>query len=313
MIAIAIVLASGWSAGAAAQMKATAQFKFRTPGWQVVIAMPVYFPDGTVREATIDLDRTATGEAVYFFGGQPSVCQPAVWPGAVPDSAGVGWRVSVTAAHEAGRARAGVRWQRVRAGTVDPAVQSIDLTLRPGDRIPLDFLRSTEVTAADCKPVGASLEVRTTLPDMRLADPAQTDLWLVVQAPGGAAEETQHRAFRLQPGMQVDYVFDDVPVLTPQGETGITVRGLLQLLDVTNGTIRMRLNVARGVRVGGSSAPDARIILKNWGSAQMTGRTMVIAFEAKPGEVVGFTLPPFVNEPGDGYRLSLRLRAPAIR
>ena len=74
------------------QAPATATATPPSNNWLVIVAAPVYQPDGAVAAETVNLPAAGAG-LVHMFARR-SLCDPAVAGAAEPASAGFGWRVA---------------------------------------------------------------------------------------------------------------------------------------------------------------------------------------------------------------------------
>jgi hypothetical protein len=92
-----------------------------------------------------------------------SVCAPAATGPAEPKDAGFGWRVASQIISRSERdVVVSLDWRRLWDGgrKVSGPGGTVQLTLHPGDRIPLDLITNAS-PRADCRAVGLGLEVRT--------------------------------------------------------------------------------------------------------------------------------------------------------
>jgi hypothetical protein len=234
--------------------------------WRLVVAAPVYQPDGTRTAET-----AAVMDALEFVYGRRSICDPGTASGKEPVDAGYGWRLtSRTVSRTASELVVAVDWRRLWDGgqklTNGPA-GTVELTLHPGDRIPLDHIPNNARTGA-CRAVGMGLEVRlartgspvrpidVTLPLGSVsggAKPLDADLWLVHARPSGG-EEVLHQRVRL-PVDGAAFAFTPVAFTTSRGEVSVDVAGSFQRLRGPGGLEQLVVQMSRIVT--GASAPPS--------------------------------------------------------
>lgn len=234
---------------------------------RVVVAAPVYHPDGTVNGETATL---AASPSVLFVYSRRSVCDTATMAAAEPTDAGFGWRVAtsvvrLTTAEVVVSVDWRRRWDRGQAIANGPG-GTAQLTLHPGDRIPLDHIPNPTMTEA-CRAVGLGLEMRlgrtpvppppgrVTLPlgaKEGGAGQLDVDLWLVHTQPTGV-EQAQHQKIRLTPTGGA-FTFSPVRFTTRQGEAGVELNGTFQ--RYTAGGVEFLL-VGMSRTVTGAAAPQS--------------------------------------------------------
>jgi len=275
---------------------------------RVVLAAPVYQPDGAVSVETSSLPNGATSLA--FVYGRGSICDTATAINKEPAEAGFGWRLmSNTVSHSPTQLVVSIDWRRVwdrgQKVTNGPS-GTVQLTLRPGDRIALDHIPNTVASEA-CRAVGMGLEVRV----VRAALPTppapaagrgpvaappvlplgatpggngalDADVWLIHTRPTGS-EEVLHQKVRLAaPGGT--FSFSTVKFQTTKGEIGFEMTGSIQRFRVPtggpDGSEFLIVDLARVV-TGGTAPPS--------GFRNTTGGTPVAL--PRPDDVVAFLMP----------------------
>jgi hypothetical protein len=235
--------------------------------WHVVVAAPVYQPDGAMATETVGLGRT--GPSVVHIFSRGSVCDTATAGAAEPGDATMGWRLAArTLQASAAEIVVSLDWRRVwdRGQRVtDGPGGTVQLTLHPGDRIALDHIPNPSPTDA-CRAVGVGLEVRLARravpvpPDSRLVPLAaveggvaalDADLWLVHKLPHGT-EQAQHQRVRLaaQGGA---FGFAPVSVTTARGDTLVEIVGSIRRYREPGGREYLFVSIAR--QLTGSPMP----------------------------------------------------------
>jgi hypothetical protein len=207
-----------------------------------LVAAPVYLPDGAVRTETTPLPTAGVG-LVHLFS-RKTVCAPAAAGANEPADAAFGWRV---ASHILSRSDTEVvvslDWRRLwDAGkkTNNGPAGTVQLTLHPGDRIPLDHIANL-APSADCRAVGMGLEVKLArsaptapppAPSMLPlgatpggAKPVNAELWLTHTSPGGT-EQVLHQIVRL-PEAGGRFSFPAATVTTASGDLNVELAGTI--------------------------------------------------------------------------------------
>jgi hypothetical protein len=232
--------------------------------WQLVVATPVYQPDGNKTSETRPLM-----DATAFVYGRRSICDPGAASGKEPADAGYGWRLtSRTVSRTPFELVVAVDWRRLWDGgqkLANGPAGTVELTLHPGDRIPLDHIPNNTRNDA-CRAVGMGLEVRlarsgsparpidVTLPLGSVsggAKPLDADVWLVHARPAGG-EEVLHQRVRL-PADGAPFAFAPVAFTTARGEVSVEVAGAFQRLRNPGGLEQIIVQMSR--LVTGASAP----------------------------------------------------------
>ena len=237
------------------------------PEPRVIVIGPVYQPNGTVNGETISLPGTKPS-VVYVFSRR-TLCETSTITSTEPTDAGFGWRlaahvVSATPTEVA----VSVDWQRLWDGgqrLKSGLAGTAQLTLHPGDRIPLDHISNVRPSES-CRAVGMGLEVRlghvpaprkpgeVTLPlgaregGTGLLD---VDLWLVHTSPSGS-EQAQHQKVRLSTSGG-PFTFPAVRFATRQGDVSVDLNGSFLRYTSAGDTEFLLLNMSRVV--AGGTAP----------------------------------------------------------
>ena len=272
----------------------------------LVVAAPVYQPDGSVSADTTVLAGTAPH--VVHVAGRRSICDVAVAGAAEPREVAFGWRVtSQTLSATSSAVVVSIDWQRLwdRGQKIANGPSgTVQLTLHPGDRIPLDLIPNSAATDA-CRAVGAGLEVRlarspapgrpvdsTLIPLGAAAGGAgslDADLWLVHRLPSGG-EQTHHQTVRLtvEGG---SFSFSPVTIATARGDLAVDVSGGFRRYRAPAGTEFLYLTMSR--TIGGAPLPPGGV----------TGGTATTIPLPGPAEVLSLELPgPGAGGGGGGAR-----------
>jgi hypothetical protein len=231
---------------------------------RVVISAPLYQPDGGVSVETVS-PSSAAPSVIYVFG-RKSVCTTATASATEPNDAGFGWRVSShTVSATASEIVVSIdwqrRWDRGRRITDGPA-GTVQLTLHPGDRIPLDHIQNPQPTDV-CRAVGLGLEIRaarapsTATPAPALpsqlplgaieggAGPRGADVWLVHGLPAGT-QQAQHQALRLSADGGA-FSFAPVKLSTPQGDVLVEIAGTFRRYRAPSGGEFVLVSMTRNI------------------------------------------------------------------
>lgn len=267
-----------------------------TPEWLVVVAAPVYHPDGSVTAETTNLPAAGSGLVHVFARG--SLCSPSVAGAAEPRDAGFGWRIaSQVVSRSEKELVVSIDWRRVwdsgRRVSNGPG-GTFQLTLHPGDRIPLDHIVNT-TPRSDCRAVGLGLEVRlgraasaspappvaaSALPLGATAGgekPVDAELWLMHTLPSGV-EQVMHQVVRLQPAGG-RFGFTPATVSTPRGDVRVELTGSIDRFRAPTGGEFFLLSMTR--RVSGEMLP----------SDGVSGSTSTVVAMPSPADVLSFELP----------------------
>lgn len=260
---------------------------------KVVVAAPVYQPDGAVSVETTTLSN-GQPNVVHVYGRR-SLCDIATSGAAEPKDARFGWRLtSHTISTNADDLVVSVDWQRIwdrgQKLTNGPS-GTVQLTLHPGDRIPLDHIPNQAPNDA-CKAVGMGLEVQLA----RTASPGAAssallpigaveggtkalaaDVWLVHTVPAGT-QQVEHQTVQL-PGGGAPFSFAPMKVMTPQGEVTVELTGSFRRFVSPTGNEYLLVSMARAIR--GQSTPAGGV----------TGSTGTLIPLPDPDQVIGLELP----------------------
>jgi hypothetical protein len=269
--------------------------------WIVVVAVPVYQPDGAVTTETATLPSAGAG-LVHVFGRR-SICDPAVAGAAEPSDAGFGWRVASQVVSRSDKdIVVSVDWRRLwdqgRKIQSGPG-GTVQLTLHPGDRIPLDHIPNA-TPRGDCRAVGLGLEIRlgrtmtpSQVPSATLplgatpggAKAVDAELWLMHTQPSGAAKVV-HQIVRI-PAAGGKFGFAPTTVTTSRGDISLELTGSINRYRTPAGDEFMLLSMTRTLT--GADLPAQGV----------TGTTAsVVPMEA--GEVLSFEMPGSGRRGGGG-------------
>ena len=258
---------------------------------RIVVTSPVYHPDGAVTGETATVAEKSP--SVRFIYSRRSLCDTAPVTVTEPADAGFGWRVaSHVVRMSESQAVISVDWRRMwdrGKKTSNGPAGNAQLTLAPGDRIPLDHIPNILPDAA-CPAVGMGLEVRlgraASLPrtvDLTVPVGAtaggtgslDVDLWLVHITPSGS-QQAQHQTVRLTAAGGM-FTFAPIRFETVRGDVGLELTGSFQRFSATTGEF---LLVSMSRVVSGATAP----------AAGFGGTTSTFIALPKPEEVLSFEL-----------------------
>jgi hypothetical protein len=279
----------------AQQSPAPASPSAPAPEPRVLVIGPVYQPNGTVNGETIALPPTSP--SVVYVYSRRTVCETATIATTEPADAGFGWRLAAHVVSAAATEVAvSVDWQRLWDGgqrlKTGPA-GTAQLSLHPGDRIPLDHISNARPTDA-CRAVGMGLEVRlghmpatrrtgeVTLPlGAREGGVGQldVDLWLVHTSPAGG-EQAQHQKVRLST-TGGPFTFAPVKFTTGQGEVGVELNGSFLRYTSAGGSEFLLLNMSRVV--SGGTAPAGGVPGTTSSFVPLPRGNEVLSFEMMSG------------------------------
>jgi hypothetical protein len=268
------------------------------PGLRIVVAAPVYQPDGGVTAETTALAEGAP--MVVHVYGRRSVCETAIAGGTEPADAGFGWRLTTQTLRVTDAiVNVSVDWKRIwdrgRKIANGPS-GTVQLKLYPGARIPLDHIPNPAATDA-CRAVGLGLEVRLarTAPAAPVdgalvplgasaggASPVDADLWLVQRTPAGV-EQVNHQTIRLDRNGG-SFSFAPVKVSGERGEVDVEIGGSFRRYRAPVGGEFIYLSLTR--EITGESMPPG-------GFKGGTGTMIPLP---GPAEVLSFEIP----SPGAG-------------
>jgi hypothetical protein len=229
------------------------------------------------------------GATTLFIGNGPTFCDAKVAPD-TNDRLLNGWRVEVKPqSREAGATTVLVTWQRIRSGDqgANGPGGSVTLTLRAGDRIPLDYIVAGASPSGDCKAVGMGLEVRAEIGRGTAGGPAtpmpalvESEVWLVHTLPDGK-EQSQKQVVRARPGEGADYYFEDVTIPSAQGNVNVRVSG--------NVTVRPDGTFDTTVAIEGALFS---------GASRLGGGYASSGLIQKPNDVISFQMPAIGSSAG---------------
>jgi hypothetical protein len=282
-VALAIVAQTGEVAARAAGLSEL----------KVVVSTPVYQPNGAVSADTTILPNA--GPSVVHVYARRSLCDTAAAGASEPADAGFGWRLtSHTVRVTDTEIVMSIDWKRVwdrGQRLANPPSAAVQLTLHPGDRIPLDLISNALPTDA-CHAVGLGLEVqvaRTASPGASGsallplgaveggAKPLDADLWLVHTMPTGT-QQALHQGVKL-PADGSAFSFVPVGLSTPQGALNVEITGSFRRFRSPNGAEYLLVSMARVI--SGSGVPAGGV----------TGGSATIIPMPNPTEVVSFEIP----------------------
>lgn len=261
--------------------------------WVVLVAAPVYQPDGAITAETVALPSTGAG-LVHLFARR-SMCSPAASGATEPTDAGFGWRVASQIVSRTDRdVIVSIDWRRLwddgRKITGGPS-GNVQLTLHPDDRIPLDHITNSK-PRQDCRAVGLGLEVRlghteTTTPSKSAVLPlgampggakaVDAELWLLHTLPSDV-QQVVHQTVRL-PTAGGRFAFAPASVTTAQGDVSVELTGSIDRYRTPTGDEFFLLSLTRRVR-GAGLPPE--------GVAGTTGSVVPLPL---PNEVLSFEMP----------------------
>jgi hypothetical protein len=261
--------------------------------WKVVVAMPVYQPDGgsSVETATVG---GASPSLVHMFSRR-SPCDTATAGAREPGDARFGWRVLAnTVRTSATDVVVSIDWRRMwdagRKIGNGPA-GTVQLTLHPGDRIPLDFIANAAATDV-CRAVGLGLEVtlaRATAPAppgsnllplgaVEATDSTvHADLWLVHKLPAGT-ERAEHQNVQVPMGGG-SVTFAPLAVTTPQGDAQVEIGATFRRFTAATGGEFLLVSMSR--HINARSLPAGGV----------SGSTSTLIPLPGPGEVLSLEIP----------------------
>jgi len=259
----------------------------------VLVAAPVYQPDGAITAETVALPTAGAG-LVHLFARR-SMCSPASSGAAEPTDAGFGWRVASQIVSRTERdVIVSIDWRRLwddgRKITSGPS-GNVQLTLHPGDRIPLDHITNSK-PQQDCRAVGFGLEVRvgqseTTTPFTSTVLPlgampggakaVDAELWLLHTLPSDV-QQVVHQTVRLSTAGG-RFAFAPTSVTTTRGDVSVELTGSIDRYRSPTGDEFFLLSLTRRVR-GAGLPPE--------GVAGTTGSVVPLPL---PNEVLSFEMP----------------------
>ena len=273
--------------------------------WVVVLSAAIYQPDGGVLTETAPLPAAGAG-LVHVFA-RKSVCDPAIAGAVEPPDAGFGWRINSQIVSRNDReVVVSLDWKRMwdagRKITNGPG-STVQLTLHPGDRIPLDHITNA-TPRPDCRAVGLSLDVRlaraatpsrTPAASIPLgatpggARPVNAELWLTHTLPSGTVQ-VLHQTVRV-PAEGGRFGFAPTTVEAARGNLAVQIAGSIDRYRSPSGTEFLIVSMNR--LVTGEGLPEAGV----------SGTTSSVQqMPASPSDVLSFEMPGTVARGGGGGR-----------
>ena len=261
----------------------------------VLVAAPVYQPDGGITAETVALPQNGAG-VVHLFSRR-SLCNPAAAGTAEPADALFGWRIASQVVNRTERdVVVSIDWRRLwddgRKVPNGPGA-TVQLTLHAGDRIPLDHITNAKPTQ-DCRAVGLGLEVR--LAQAEAAGPGKADTLPLAATAGGAkvvdaefwllhtlpsdVQQVVHQTVRLSTeGGR--FAFAPTTLTTARGDVSVEFSGSIDRYSTPTGELLL-LYLTRRVK-GGGLPPDG-----------IPGTTSSFV-PMVANEVIAFEMPPTVR------------------
>jgi hypothetical protein len=260
----------------------------------------VYYPDGkriwTVHPAPRGGQRQFTGsilvtETLCIFNAPPS------------RESGYGWRYEIEPVSSAGdTVVVDVRWHRAydRGLAVSAPSGSVRLTLKPGDRIPLDYVvPGPPPEGKTCTAIGMGLEVRLGPLEGDGADVVDAEMWLVRHDPAGTEATLASQKIRASAGQETPFWFEDQPIGGEALGTAIRVSGKVVPRRLTTEgdqtAVTWTLELTRAIYVGTNPIS--------------MGQT-TYTFHSRVGQVDALRIPP---QAGSRAEFSLRVRLTVVR
>ena len=261
---------------------------------KVVVAAPVYQPDGTTSVENVTL---ADSPGVVHLYSRRAVCDTAAAGATEPADAGFGWRLTwQPISVNPNVVTLSLHWQRVWDGgrkIQNGPSGTVQLTLHPGARIPLDHIPNPAPTDA-CRAVGVGLEVK--LARTAAAPPSNTtlapvgsiaggakeldaDLWLVHTTPAGTSQ-AHHQKVRLARDGLTAFGFAPVTVTTPRGDLSVELIGSFRRYSAPGA--QEYLSVAMSRRFAGDPLP-AGVVDGTETIFPLPGPTDMISLQMPPG------------------------------
>jgi hypothetical protein len=180
-------------------------------------------------------------------------------------------------------------WDRGQKVSNGPA-GTVQLSLHPGDRIPLDLIPNPLATDA-CKAVGLGLEVRLarTAPPSRTPDGSllplgaveggaktlDADLWLVRKLPSGV-EQAHHQSVKV-PAQGTSFSFPAVTVPTSKGDVAVEIAGTFKRYRAPAGNEFLFVSMTRGIT--GATTPAGGVSGGTGTVIPLPGPTEVLSIE----------------------------------
>jgi hypothetical protein len=267
--------------------------------WVVIVSAGVYLPDGGVRAETMALPVTGAG-LVHLFSRQ-TLCAPAASAVTEPADAAFGWRIaSQIVTRTDTSVVVTLDWRRLWDGgkrTNSGPGTTAQLTMHPGDRIPLDQIVNMS-PSAECRAVGLGLEVKlarmpppapppapSALPLGATpggAAPVNAELWLTHTSPSGT-EQVSRQLVRV-PENGGRFTFTQPGLSTTRGEISVEIAGTIDRFRSPNGEF---LVLFMNRHVSGGSLPAAGVGAITGTVVPMPGTAEVLEFGLSGARPVG--------------------------
>ena len=274
---------------------------------KVVVAAPVYQPDGTTSVENVTLADTP---GVVHLYSRRAICDTAAAGATEPADAGYGWRLTwQPISANPNVVTLSLHWQRVWDGgkkIQNGPAGTVQLRLHPGARIPLDHIPNPSPTDA-CRAVGVGLEVK--LARTAAAPPSNTtlapvgsiaggasaldaDLWLVHTTPAGTSQ-AHHQKVRLARDGLTAFGFAPITVTTPAGDLSVELIGSFRRYIAPGA--QEYLSVAMSRRFAGDPLPGGVV----------DGTETIFPLRG-PSEIYSLQMPPGSRPAGGGRGGAMR-------
>lgn len=271
--------------------------------WVVLVAAPVYQPDGGITTETVALPPAGAG-LVHLFS-RKSFCDISVATATEPTDASFGWRVASQVVSRTDRdVVVSLSWRRLwdegRKTNSGPG-GTVQLTLHLGDRIPLDHIANAK-PRPDCRAVGLGLEVQVGRgappgPATPLIRPTESiaggakaldaELWLLHTLPSDV-QRVVHQTVRIP----VDGGSFSFAPATVTPSVTVEMSGSISRFRTATGDEFLQISLTRRVK-GGALPPDGvsqtggPSLLQLPGPAEVTELQMPGAARGRGGAVMG--------------------------
>ena len=269
----------------------------------VLVAAPVYQPDGGITTETVALPPTGAG-LVHLFARR-SLCNPAVAGATEPTDALFGWRVASQIVSRTERdVVVSIDWRRLwddGRKTPNGPGATVQLTLHTGARIPLDHITNSK-PRQDCRAIGLGLEIRLALAEVAAparsglvplgatpggAKPVDAELWLLHTLPSDV-QQVVHQTVRLSTeGGR--FTFAPTAVTGAPGDASVELSGSIDRYRAPTGDEFLLISLTR--RVKGAGLPPE-------GFTSTTGGSLIPL--PLPNEVPSFEMPGTPRARGGG-------------
>jgi hypothetical protein len=273
------------------------------------VAGPTWYSDGELRGAAAGFPVKANQPIEVYQASGRTLCASASAVRAVPADAGYGWYLRITPIDVTGPVVIDVEWERRwdRGATATNGSRGRSrITLKPGDKVVLDYL-SSPAADAKCGALGMGLQVGYPAPawDSARAPLFESQLWFVRSSDNTTLDRV---TLRSPFGQRTDFVFKDMTVgfvdqrvstasKLPRVERTVRALGRIVLQNVEGGRAVVELELS----LHGAGASGARV---NGG-----GHTLQV--QVKIGEVVEVRIPHLGDDEGrlaEGLVLRLQIQ-----